>query len=124
VLLIPLVGWRVAGVVGAAIALAAFTLPSTAIAVGGARLLRRHEASRAVATLRWALRPVGGGLMLAASVEVFFSAAHAWPESSPASTFGLAAIALPVALAAIRIKANPLVWIAAAAAIGCLVPLR
>jgi chromate transporter len=122
-LLVPLVGWHVAGIAGAIVALLAFVIPSCTLAVAGARFLLAHERSRTVAALRWALRPVGGGLMLASSVAVFVSGAGAWPVAQPWIVPALAVVALATLAATLRWRVNPLLWIALAAALGAIVPL-
>jgi len=123
-LLVPLVGWHVAGVLGAVVALVAFIAPTVTLAVLGARVLLAHETSPAFGALRWALRPVGGGLMLAGSVAVFLSGSRAWPDTNAWIVPVLVLVALATMLAALRWKVNPLAWIALAAVVGALVPLR
>lgn len=123
-LLVPLVGWHVAGIVGATVALLAFLIPSTVLAIAGGRFLLAHETARSVIALRWAMRPVAGGLMLASSLAVFASGAHAWPAPHPWIAPALAVIALLTAAATLRWKVNPLAWIAIAAVLGAVVPLR
>jgi chromate transporter len=122
-LLVPLVGWHVAGVSGAFVALLAFVIPSSILAVAGARFLLRRSGERRVDALRWALRPVGGGLMLSSSIAVFASAARAWPSPHPWVLPALAVIAVATALATWRWPINPLAWIAIAAVLGAVVPL-
>jgi chromate transporter len=122
-LLVPLVGWHVAGIAGAAVALLAFVTPSSVLAVVGARFLLVHETTRPVIALRWAMRPVAGGLMLASSLAVFASSARAWPAPQPWIVAALAVIALLTAAATLRWKLNPLAWIAIAAVLGAVVPL-
>jgi chromate transporter len=120
-LLMPLIGWYVAGIAGALVALVAFLVPTTTIAIVGSRWLVRHAHTDAVTSLRWALRPVSGGLMLSAGVVLVATAARAWPRTSPAATAGAALVAAGVAGAALRYKCNPLVWLAACACLGALV---
>ncbi|HTW85337.1 MAG TPA: chromate transporter [Candidatus Sulfotelmatobacter sp.] len=123
-LLVPLVGWHVAGLAGAGVALLAFVVPSTLVAVAGARWLRHHQDNATVGALRRALRPVAGGLMLASAIAVWLSAVRAWPSSNAWIAAALGAIALATMLATLRWKLNPLAWIAIAAALGAIVPLR
>jgi chromate transporter len=123
-LLLPLIGWRVAGAAGVVVALLAFLVPSCGLAIAGARFIVRHERDHRVTSLRWALRPIAGGLMLASCVAVFLSAARAWPSPQVWILPALAAIALGTTAATIRWKVNPLAWIAIAAALGAIIPLR
>jgi chromate transporter len=124
-LLMPLIGWQTAGIAGALVALVAFLVPSSTIAVLGSRLLVRHEASPAVRAFRWALRPVTTGLMVSAGIVLIGTAVRTWPAAGatrpgwivPAA---LAALAAAVAVASVRTKRNPLVWLALAACIGAL----
>ncbi len=117
-LLIPLLGYETAGTAGALVALAAFVVPSTTLAVLGSRLIERHEGSRLVAALRWALRPVTGGLMLASAFVLVATAARSWPIATAATGPACAAGAAVVAVLALRCKINPLVWIGLAAALA------
>jgi chromate transporter len=119
-LVIPLIGAQVAGAAGAAVALAAFIVPSSTIAVLGSRILVRHAGSSAVDAFRWALRPVTAGLMLSAAFVLMGTALRTWPVPSRSAAAGLAALPVVVALLALRFKLNPLVWLAAAALAGAL----
>jgi hypothetical protein len=62
--------------------------------------------------------------MLAASIAVFLSGARAWPDPSEWIVPVLVLVALATALATLRWRVNPLAWIALAAIVGALVPLR
>jgi len=117
-LVIPLIGAQTAGLPGAAVALVAFLIPSATIAVAGSRLLIRYAASPAVAAFRWSLRPVTAGLMLSAALVLFRTALATWPHGASPVALMLAAIVVLVTGAALRYKANPLVWLAAAALAG------
>jgi chromate transporter len=120
-LLIPLIGWQAAGVAGAAVALASFLLPSSIVAVLGSRLLARNAERAVVRALRWALRPVTAGLMISAAIVLVQTAARTWPHTSRLATPGLALLTACVTVAAVRVRWNPLVWLAAAALIGALI---
>jgi chromate transporter len=119
-LLMPLIGWRTAGLAGAAVALVAFLLPSSTVAIFGARFLARHECNAAVVAFKWALRPVGGGLMLSSAIVLIGTAARTLPRPSAAAPVALALIAAAVATASLRLKLNPLVFLTAAALIGAI----
>lgn len=120
-LLIPLIAWQTAGVAGATVALVAFLLPSSTIAILGSRFLARHERSPLVAAFKWALRPVTGGLMVSSAVVLIETAARTWPEPAKFVPGLVTLLAVGVAVASVRSKLNPLVWLAAAALIGVLV---
>jgi chromate transporter len=120
-LLIPLIGWQTAGLAGATVALAAFLVPSSIVAIVGARLLMRNAERPLVRALRWALRPVTAGLMLCASVVLIATAQQTWPAHVGLEAIAPTLVALVVAVASTRIRVNPLVWLATAALLGALV---
>lgn len=120
-LLMPLIGWQVAGIPGALVALLAFLVPSITLAVLGARLLAAYASTPFVVAFTWALRPVAGGLMLAAGVVLAVTATRTWPNGSPAAAPALALLAVAVAVLAVRVKVNPLVWLAGAALAGAVI---
>ncbi len=119
-LLMPLIGWRIAGLAGALVTLVAFLVPSSTIAIVGSRLLVRFADAPFVRAFTWSLRPATGGLMLAAGYVLVATAARTWPAPSPAIPFALGLVALAVTVASLRFKLNPLVWLAAAALGGAL----
>ncbi len=120
-LLMPLIGWQVAGIPGALVALLAFLVPSITLAVLGSRLLTAYASTPFVAAFKWALRPVAGGLMLAAGVVLAITAARTWPGASAAAAPAFALLAAAVAAISVRVNVNPLVWLAAAALAGALI---
>ncbi len=65
VLVISMIGWQMAGVLGMAAATVAIIAPSSILALACGRLLTRFETHRAVGLLRKASAPVAVGLMLA-----------------------------------------------------------
>jgi hypothetical protein len=83
-----------------------------------------HETNPTLGALRWTLRPVGAGLMLAGSGAVFLSGERAWPVANEWVVPALLLVAVATALATLRWKLNPLAWIALAAVVGALIPLR
>ncbi len=68
VLVISMIGWHMAGVLGMAIATVAIILPSSLLAFACGRLLTRYETNRTVGLLRQALAPIAVGLMLASGL--------------------------------------------------------
>ncbi len=109
VLIVPLVGWHVAGWLGAFVALIAFLTPSSILTVVAGRALARRPDHRFVVALRFALRPIAAGLFLASGLALASSA-----------RYGVAgvAIAAAVAILATAFEVNPLWWLLAAAAVG------
>ena len=108
-LLAGLLGWQVAGGVGALVALLAMCLPSSVLAYATARVWQRFRAAR------WR-RPVQAGL---APISVGFVLASGTVMASAADTT-LAAYAVTAATAALvlRTELHPLVLMAAAAALA------
>ena len=76
VLIVSMIGWHLAGVVGMLATSAAMVLPSSVIAVGVGRVMARNEPSKAVDLARRSLAPIAVGFMLASGV-VMTSAAYA-----------------------------------------------
>jgi chromate transporter len=119
-LLIPLIGWETAGSAGAAVALVAFLVPSSTLAIVGSRLLVRYDGTAAVKAFKWVLRPVAAGLMASSAIVLVRTAAQTLPHPSALSALAFAALACGVTIAALRFKVNPLVWLAVAAVLGAL----
>jgi chromate transporter len=71
-LLVPLIGWRVAGWLGACLALAAFLLGPFVITSIAAHLLHNHD-SPVLARFRRAFRPVTSGLWIASGLVIAFA---------------------------------------------------
>jgi chromate transporter len=108
VLIVPLVGWHVAGWAGAFVALLAFLVPSSIITVAVGRALRRRAEVPFVAALRTSLRPVAAGL--------FFASGIALVHSTGATAGGTITVA--VAVLATMSDLNPLWWLLGAAVVG------
>jgi chromate transporter len=107
---IPLIGWIVAGPLGAVVASVAFILPPAALAVVVGRALQRHGERPAVAALRRALRPVAAGVLAGAGIVLGLTFARArWFD---------VVIVLAVAILATRTKYNVLWWIGLSALAG------
>jgi len=119
VLLIPLIGWHVAGWPGALVALSAFLMPSSTLAIVVARVFARHPDSARLGALRGALRPVTAGLLIASGIVLVRTVAAA---SGPhAALVPEIAIAAGVAILSTRTTVNPLWWLLAAGAVGALI---
>ncbi len=107
-LLVVVLGYRIAGTVGAVVALAAFFLPMSIIVFYVARYLRKHLAgSRWGAAVRDGLAPVTIGLMA--------SGAYAMGKAA-ASTWLAIGVALVVFILMVRTQTNP-VWLVLASAL-------
>ena len=121
-LLVPLIGYRVAGWAGALVALAAFLAVAGTIAVGVSRWLGHHHDTAWVQTLRRTLRPVAAGLLLTSAVSLAEIAETT--TRAPVGRIVYPVLAVVVAIAASRFKWNPLVYIGGAAVIGLVLPIR
>lgn len=65
-----LIGWRVAGLAGALVAILALYIPSTVLCYGVARVWRRYRGTRLHGAIENGLRPIAAGLMLAGGVAI------------------------------------------------------
>jgi chromate transporter len=119
-LLVPLIGYRVAGWPGALVALGAFLAVAGTIAVCVSRWLAKHHHTAWVQTLRRTLRPVAAGLLIASAVSLAQIADAA--GRAPVQRVAYPVVAIVVGVAAARLKWNPLVYIAGAAIVGLLLP--
>lgn len=106
VLILPLVGWRLAGAAGLAVATAATLVPTSALALLTARILSRAGESRFLNALRAGLVPLAIGL-ISASGFVLARAADRDALSVAITVLG--------ALALVLSRINP-IWLMAAAA--------
>jgi chromate transporter len=77
VLLVSLVGWRLAGMAGLLACTAAMNLPSSVLAFAAARAWARWSNSRWVALLRRTLAPIAMGLIAASGVVMARASDHA-----------------------------------------------
>lgn len=110
VMLIPLIGWHVAGWGGALIALLAFLAPAGILAFFAGRLLRRHGEHPWLVFLRASLRPISAGLLIAAGIILVKTAAFA--------PIGTIITVVSATLAFARPRVNPLWWLGVAASVG------
>ncbi len=108
-LVVSLVGWRVAGWAGFAVATLAMSIPPALIAFGMSRLRQRLATSTWLRTVQTGLVPIAIGLILA-SGSVMARAAGNTPLA--------AATTVLVALVVWRTRLNPLWLIAFGAAVG------
>lgn len=69
-LLVTLVGWQAAGLVGALLASAAIFIPSSLLVYGLAHLWTRYKSTRTIRAIEAGLVPVAAGMVLAASCTV------------------------------------------------------
>jgi len=79
-MLVTLIGWKVAGWMGALVATLALFVPSCALAYAVSRVWDRYRGRRWHTALQAGLAPIGAGLLLAAAVTVF-QIAHSGPLS-------------------------------------------
>ena len=108
-LIVSLIGWSLVGVLGLLAATLAMVLPSSLLALGAGRLLRRERLRDRVAPLRRALAPIALGLMAASSLVM---ARAAFVDAA-----SLAITAAVAALAAFS-KLSPLWSLGGAAALA------
>jgi chromate transporter len=106
-LLIPLLGWHVAGLPGAIAAGVGMFLPSSLLFFFAARLWRRHHGSRWHAILSKALTPIAAGLVLAGPFSVL--------RASEAGPWGWGVALASMALL-VTTKIHPLIVLGAGAA--------
>jgi len=109
VLIVPLIGWRVAGWFGALAALGAFVIPPAILTVFVGRALARHAETRFISALRSALPPIAAGLLLASGAAL-----------AQTNSVHLVAIVIAgaVAILATVFPVNPLWWMLLAAVGG------
>lgn len=110
-LMVIVLGYRVAGMIGALLAFVAFFLPASLIAFFVARFLRHHISSPWTQSFRYALAPVAIGLMSAGVYAMGKAATTTW------MTIGIAAVVFVILT---RTKINPAWLVLAAAVFGAL----
>ncbi len=108
-LVVTLVGWRVAGLSGALAATGAFVVPTGILTYGVARLWHRFRDAPWRRAIQAALTPVTVGLVMAAAVLLCWSAALDLP---------LLLLAAAVAGVMLTTKLHPLWLLAAGGALG------
>lgn len=109
ILVVSLIGWKVAGLAGAAVATAAVCAPSCVLTYSVSRIWQRVRGARWRKTVEDGLVPVTVGLMLAGGYLITLSADH----SAPA--FAITAATAAVVLAT---RIHPLWLLAAGGLLG------
>lgn len=107
--MVPLIGWRAAGLTGALVALIAFLAIPTTVAVIVGRAVRNASENRTVILLQRALRPVSCGLWFASGIGLGRAVDH--------HAFQLG-ISCAVALLSAFLDVNPLWWLFGAGILG------
>lgn len=109
VLIVSLVGWKVAGVVGALVAMLAMCGPSSALTYFVAGVWERFRDAPLRIAIQRALEPITVGLVLSAGYVLTRMADHTWVAYAvTGATFGLS----------LATRLHPLWMLAAAAALG------
>lgn len=108
-LVVTLVGWRVAGPLGALVATSAFVVPSGLLTFGVARIWHRFREAQWRRVIQAGLTPVTVGLVMAAAVLLCEAAVH-----GP----GTLLVALATAAALLATRVHPLWLLAGGAAVG------
>jgi len=111
VLIVSLIGWKVAGVAGALVAMAAMCGPSSLLTYYVADAWERFRDAPLRIAIQRAVAPVTVGLILASGYVLTRAADHAWPA------FALTGATLVLALVT---RAHPLWILAVAAFLGAL----
>jgi chromate transporter len=106
VMFVPVLGWQVAGLPGAIIALVAFCSPTALLALAIERLSKRHRTARWHVTIRRSLAPITVGLLISTGYLL----------GQTTMTFGGISLLLAAAGILTWTKLTPL-WVTAAGAI-------
>lgn len=109
-LLVPLLGWRIAGLSGAFVAIGAFLILPVTISFAAGHLLR-HE-NETIVLLRRAFRAVTAGLWIATGIVIARTVDHALVD---------VAITLAIIVLSLTVEASPLWWCLGAGVIGAIV---
>jgi chromate transporter len=108
-MVVSLIGWRVAGIPGALVATAAVALPSSALTYLVSGTWHRFRDAPWRRALQAGLRPVTVGLVTASAALLIGSTTLGW---------GTAAVTLAASILFLATRLHPLLVLAAAAAIG------
>jgi chromate transporter len=111
VMVVSLIGWRVAGWPGLAVATIAICGPSCSVAYLMGRFRSRLQRRPWMSSVQRGLVPIAVGLCMATGLVMARSADHGWAD---------ALVTLVVAPAALLTRLNPLWLLAAGAAVGLL----
>jgi chromate transporter len=109
VLIVTLIGWKVAGVAGALVATFAMCGPSSLLTYGVARVWDRFREAPLRIAIEQALAPVTVGLVLASGYVLTRTTADGWPAYALTAT---------AALLSVTTRLHPLWLLAAAAVLG------
>lgn len=109
--MVPLIGWRAAGPVGAIVALVAFMTIPTLLATIVARAVRNASENPRVMLMQRALRPVSCGLWFASGIGIARATEH---------TLVQVAITAGIGVLSTLVDINPLWWLGAAGALSAL----
>jgi chromate transporter len=109
ILVVSLIGWKVAGLAGAAVATTAVCAPSCVLTFAVSRIWQRFRGARWRAAVEDGLVPVTVGLMLAGGYLITLAADHSW------SGFAVTAVTAAVVLAT---RIHPLWLLGAAGLLG------
>src|SRR5947209_311568 len=101
VMILSLVGWRLAGAAGLAVATVASVLPTSLLALATGRFLSRADDSRALTAIRAGLAPLAIGLILASGFVL--------ARAADRDALAIAITAL-AALAIVLTRVNP-IWL-------------
>jgi len=113
--MVTLIGFKVAGLMGALCVLAAFFLPASVLTFGANRLWHRLEAWPWRESIRRGLGPVTVGLMVAGIISI---------GKVAIDTLGTLLLAVPVAALVLTTEINPVLLILGSAMIGWALMLR
>jgi chromate transporter len=111
VLFVAVLGWNVAGVMGATAAMAGILIPSTALSLWATRWGQARKETRGVRAFTAGLAPITIGLLIATG----------WVLSGPAAGhIGAMALVLGTVVMMIRTKLSPMWAVAVGAVVGAL----
>ena len=111
VLIVSLIGWKVAGVAGALVAMLAMCGPSSVLTYQVARVWDRFRDAPLRIAIERGLAPVTAGLILASGYVLTRTTDHGWPAFAVTGT---------TLLLAMTTRLHPLWMLAAAAGLGAL----
>lgn len=89
-MLATLIGWKLAGWLGALVATLALFVPSSILCYGAFRLSNAHRERRWHRAMRQGLAPIGTGLIIAGVISIAqLSGGGSWAVALAAATFGV-----------------------------------
>lgn len=109
ILIVSLLGWKLAGIPGALVATVAMCLPSSLLVYGFTRMWERYKEARWRALVRDGLVAVTVGLVLASGYVLTREADHSW------LAYGVTAVA---AFLSVKTRVHPLLLLAGAGLLG------